>query len=1139
MPWMRLQSLRTRLFWLVFLALLPAIVLHVASTLEKRNTARQAAKESLTTTAELAAANLHSVLKNAGETLQGLSTLPEIVSMQPHPAEKLLIKVKEYFSDFATIALLSPDGTIIASNLPGGREINYSDRPWVRQALTGQALAMGGFTMGKRTGLPGLALASPVRDPTGKIIGVCTLSLRLSWFSKVFSDNAMPPEAAACLLDAQGTVLAAWPEGSRAIGQPLPDAATIMADHGHSPKAVRTGAGPDASASFETVVPVMADGRDSLYLQLGLPVKTVVASLERTMLRDLGFLAISLTLALLAALVFSNTSLLRPTRQLVRMATAMARGELSSRLDIGPGYGELSELGRALEAMADGLRERIRFTQEIIDAIPAPVFYKGLDGRYMGCNKAYETMMARPLGAILGKVSREIHTPEIARQCEDTDREVLTTRQRTIQFEMESRLADGTWHDLLVTKSGFENASGVTAGIVGVAMDITTLRRSEMALYDSEAKYRTLLASMRDGFVVVGKDNRIVESNPAFREMLGYTLEELDQLSYPDITPERWHAPEEAVLRTVVDTHGFSGIFEKEYRRKDGSVFPAALRLQRYPSRGDDERRYFAIVRDVTEDKAIEADLRAAKEAAETANRAKSDFLAKMSHDIRTPLNAVIGMTELTLGTSLSPQQRDALETARESAATLLALINDILDISKIEARKLELASEVFDLRRTLAGITRSMRAQAKGKALHLVLAIAPETPRFVTGDAMRLRQILLNLVGNGIKFTNQGSVSLTVGPDARPSESDGPPALAFTVSDTGIGIAPEKLEGIFDMFAQADTSINRQYGGTGLGLAICRELVRLMGGSIVAESTPGAGSRFRISLPLPSASPPATTKTPATSTSKDPAAPHPEPRSLRVLLVEDNPVNVKVARTYLSRRGYAFLVAEDGGKALAILETTPVDVVLMDVEMPGMDGLEATRRLRAGLAGPVNQHVPVAAMTAHALSGVRKRCLEAGMNDYLTKPLDFHALDALLDGVPRRDHTPGVREVRPDDTPPALDTQEALARLDGDMELLRELQGDFLRQYPRKLRLIDLCMDNENWDEATLAAHSLKNIAGAVGAEASRQAAGILETHLRQADYEAASDALASIKALLRQAAEALQAEREGEGEETGGKPF
>ncbi|EFL51282.1 multi-sensor hybrid histidine kinase [Solidesulfovibrio fructosivorans JJ]] len=1135
MPWMRMHSLRTRLFWLVLLALLPAIVLHVASTLEKRNTARQAAKKNLTTTAELAAANLHSVLKNAGEILQGVSALPEITAMRPIPAERLLIRVKEFFSDFATISLLSPGGTIVASNLPTGREINYGDRPWVRQALAGQALAIGGFTAGKRTGLPGLALACPVRDPAGTIIGVCTLNLRLSWFSGVFSDKAMPPEATACLLDGQGNVLAAWPEASRPIGRPLPDAATIMTEHGHAPKAIRTGPGPDGAASFEAIVPVMANGRDALYLQLGLPVRSVGASLERTMFRDLGFLVVTLAFALLAALVFSNTTLLRPTRQLVRTATAMARGNLSSRLDIGPGYGELSELGRALDVMAASLRERIRFTQELIDAIPAPVFYKSLDGRYLGCNKTYETMV-HPLASILGKTSRAVQAPEIARQCEDTDREALTEPQRSIQFEMRARLRDGAWHDQLVTKSSFENASGVTAGIIGVMQDITTLRHSEMALSDSEAKYRTLLASMRDGFVVIGKDNRIMESNPAFREMLGYSREELNGLTTLDITPERWQAPEEAVLRTAVDTQGFSGIFEKEYRRKDGSVFPAALRLQRYPSRGDDARRYFAIVRDVTEDKAIEADLRAAKEAAETANRAKSDFLAKMSHDIRTPLNAVIGMTELTLDTPLSHQQRDALETARESAASLLALINDILDISRIEARKLELASDVFDLRRTLAGITRSMRAQAKDKGLRLALAIAPRTPRFVTGDPVRLRQILLNLVGNGIKFTDQGSVSLIVGPDTGQAKPDGATAIAFTVSDTGIGIESERLEGIFDMFAQADASITRQYGGTGLGLAICRELARLMGGCIVAESRPGAGSRFRVVVPLPPALPPETAATPGANALTAPATILAAPRSLRILLVEDNPVNVKVARTYLSRRGHAFLVAENGNKALAILQTAPVDVVLMDVEMPGMDGLEATRRLRTGQAGPVNRNVPVVAMTAHALSGARQRCLEAGMNDYLAKPLDFHALDALLDRISRQAATSDVNPPPTDDAPPALDRQQALSRLDGDLELLQELQRDFLRQYPRKLRLIDLCLDKENWDEAALAAHSLKNIAGAVGAEASRQAAGRLETHLRQADYEAASDALAAIKALLGQAAKALQAE--GDGEEAGGKP-
>jgi len=623
--------------------------------------------------------------------------------------------------------------------------------------------------------------------------------------------------------------------------------------------------------------------------------------------------------------------------------------------------------------------------------------------------------------------------------------------------------------------------------------------------------------------VVVAQNGRIVESNPAFREMLGYTDEELARLTYQDITPTSWHEAEETILHSAVDIHGFSDIFEKEYRRKDGSIFPVALRLHRYPSRAGDDCRYFAIVRDITDVKGIEADLRNAKEAAETANRAKSDFLAKMSHEIRTPLHAVIGMTELTLGTELSLQQRDALETVRDSAGSLLQIINDILDISRIEARKLEVAREDFDLRRTLAATIRTMRPQAVRKGLSLGLAIAPQIPRFVNGDQVRLRQILVNLIGNALKFTQEGGVIVQVRLKTGKSSLPGETQLECSVIDTGVGIPADRLGRIFEMFTQADPTVSQQYGGTGLGLAICMELARLMGGHIGAQSTLDRGSVFCVTLPLTAGQAPPL---------PEPVVAMPSPptgvkRSLRILLAEDNTVNIKVAATYIARRGHDAVVAQNGQEALEWLSKQCFDLVLMDVEMPELDGLEATRRLRQGLAGPVNRDIPVIAMTAHALSGAMERCLAAGMTDYLPKPLDFQALDAILEKVSQNGVSMTAAPKMPVGPAPELDTEAALLRLGGDGELLAELQNDFLRQYPRKLRLISLCNENENWNEAALAAHSLKNIAGAVGAEHSRILAGQLERYLRHAETMDVQEALAALKKSLSQAEIAIKAHR------------
>ncbi|MHC1788734.1 ATP-binding protein [Solidesulfovibrio sp.] len=1117
MAWRRPQSLRARLLWLVLLTLAPAIALHFAAAVGKHRMAREAVAQGMQGLADLAAGNAQTLLANAGGILTGLTRLPELQSLDPAGAARVFAQTKDIFPNIARILLVRPDGSMVVASDQPEVQASYGDRPWLQLALEKSGLILGGYQVGKRTGKPGMVLASPVANTSGETVGVCVLTLRLDWFADIFNTIRLPEATEISLFDDQGLVLAVWPPAPERIGQPLADAVK-------SPP--WSGPGPDdrtRHAVFATVHPPFAG---QLHIRLTQPATAHAAILATTWQRDMLFSGLSVALALAAAHFFSRAFIMRPAKQLAAMAKAMAAGDLDRRSGLADGQGEMADLGRALDAMADRLRQRIRFTQELIDAIPAPLFYKGLDGCYLGCNTAYERNI-RPLDAVVGRTVREIEPPAGAELCMAMDEIAINSPSHTVEYETVLEYLDATVRNLVVFKSLFRDMAGAPAGIVGVILDITGRKRSETALLASKRRHQALLDSMRDGFAVMSGDYRLVESNPAFREMLGYSQEELSGLTYHDLTPARWHEAEATILGEV-EVSGFSDVFEKEYRRKDGSVFPVALRLHRHPAEDGDDRRYFAIVRDITDVKAIESDLRQAKVTAEAANRAKSDFLAKMSHEIRTPLHAVIGMTELTLGTDLSLEQRDALETAREAAGNLLDIINDILDISRIEARGLELACEDFDLRRTLAGVVRTLRPQATRKGLPLLLAIAAAVPRQARGDQGRLRQILLNLVGNAVKFTDHGSVAVTAGWTA-------PDQLELTVTDTGVGIPPDRLERVFDMFTQADSSVVRHFGGTGLGLAICRELVRLMGGTIEAKSILGSGSVFQVRLPLAQAlavppPPPAAPRIPAPPATPGAAA------VLRVLLAEDNPVNVKVATTYLARRGHVATVAPNGQRALDVLAREAFDVVLMDLEMPELDGIEATRRLRAGQAGVQNRDIPVVAMTAHALSGSMERCLAAGMTDFLPKPLDFSALDGLLAHIAAG--AGGILSVSP---PPAdaagavLDTPTALRRLGDDDALLLEIENDFLRQYPRKLRLITLCSDRENWEEAALAAHSLKNIAGAVGAESSRRLAGRLEASLRAVDAVAAKEALAALTEALAAAGAAIKASRHAPDPEAG----
>ncbi|QVL36027.1 ATP-binding protein [Aminirod propionatiphilus] len=368
---------------------------------------------------------------------------------------------------------------------------------------------------------------------------------------------------------------------------------------------------------------------------------------------------------------------------------------------------------------------------------------------------------------------------------------------------------------------------------------------------------------------------------------------------------------------------------------------------------------------------------REAAERAEVASRAKGEFLANMSHEIRTPLNGILGMAGLLAATKLSADQKECVETIRLSGETLLALVNDILDFSKMEAGRLLLDRVDFDVRRLVDDVLSAFAVRARTKGIGLSGRVEGVLPPSLRGDPLRIRQILTNLVGNALKFTPKGEVTLRVVP-----LGEGPEGLwlQFSVSDTGIGIPADKAGGLFDRFFQVDSSVSRRFGGTGLGLAIAKQLVELMGGRIGVESREGEGSTFRFSLPLPPG--------------RGAIAPgSPFPAGKAVLVVEDNVINRKVLLNLLKGLGLEADVAGDGRQALETMAGKIYDLVLMDVQMPVMDGLEAVRRIRSGQAGTTNRSVPVVAVTAHAMAGDRDVCFAAGMDDYISKPISPEVL--------------------------------------------------------------------------------------------------------------------------------------------------
>jgi PAS domain S-box-containing protein len=510
--------------------------------------------------------------------------------------------------------------------------------------------------------------------------------------------------------------------------------------------------------------------------------------------------------------------------------------------------------------------------------------------------------------------------------------------------------------------------------------------RAEAAVLTAAEEFRAVFDSTNDAMFIVDFDRRFLEVNQTACRSLGYSRDELVSMKIEDVdSPEFAALLPERIAR--IREHG-EACFETAHVRKDGSHVPVELNARAilYHQRP----AQLAVARDISERKKSEAELIARtaemtrlKAEAEKANHAKSEFLANVSHEMRTPMNGILGFADLLSQTGLNAEQREYTDAVCSSGEHLLALINDLLDFSRIEAGRLEFQNVRFAVRECVESAVSPLKPVAAAKGLAVGVEISDALPLWVEGDPSRIRQVLMNLVGNAVKFTEFGRVAVSV-------LANGEGTLRFAVSDTGIGIAEAHRATIFEPFRQGDGSITRRFGGTGLGLTISSMLVAMMKGRIWFETQEGVGSTFFFEIPLKSA--PGVTEE---------CGPDCEPaRSARpgmsIIVAEDNPVNQRLIRRLLEKRGHAVTMCDTGSGALKAWRAGQFDLMLMDIQMPGLDGIEATRRIRSEEA-LTGAHVPIVALTASAMVGDRARCLEAGFDSYLTKPVQIGDLDHVL----------------------------------------------------------------------------------------------------------------------------------------------